>query len=319
MCYHLGPDTNFKDNAMNQDTQIVKYEYHDRMPVKTPANLKLMLMHFREQVEAMLPTHSQVNFRALVESGMQAAMENSRLLSCTQQSVLRAIKLAARFGLDCSGKLRSSHLVPYGKTCKLIIGYGGLLDLARRAAATVNIDVQLVYNGDKFDITHGTQPHVDHEPEPTSDRLPKDIIGAYAVATFKEHGRQQIEYMTVQEIQRIRATSKAANDGPWVTHFGEMCRKTVIRRIVKYLPVSVVEAGRLLAEAVAHDVETSGFDRNQIGPDDATRTKTIRARLQEPPSAPNADAGAPVEYAPDGEPIPDHVGRESDEALPEEP
>jgi len=295
---------------MSNKTQIVNYAYHDRMPVKSLDNLKRMLLFFRDQLEPMLPDGSMVNFRALVEAGMQAATDSPKLLVCTQQSILRAIKLAARFGLDCSGKLRSAHLVPYKTTCKLIIGYGGLLDLARRAAKTVNIDCQLVYNGDKCDIHLGTHPRVDHEPDPTSQRLPKDIVLAYAVATFKEGGRQQVEQMTVHEIQRIRARSKAANDGPWVTDFGEMCRKTVIRRIVKYLPVSVVEAGRLLAEAVAHDVETAGFETDQIGPDDATRTKTIRARLHQPSSAPDEGVGAPVEYAPDGVPIPDHVGRD---------
>ena len=41
----------------------------------------------------------------------------------------------------------------------------------------------------------------------------------------------------------MRATSKAGSSGPWVTHFAEMAKKTVIRRLFKYLPVSI-EAAR---------------------------------------------------------------------------
>ena len=37
----------------------------------------------------------------------------------------------------------------------------------------------------------------------------------------------------------MRQQSKAGNKGPWVTHFEEMAKKTALRRLFKYLPVSL--------------------------------------------------------------------------------
>ena len=45
--------------------------------------------------------------------------------------------------------------------------------------------------------------------------------------------------MTINEVEAIRAQSKAGKSGPWVSHFDEMAKKTVIRRLFKYLPVSI--------------------------------------------------------------------------------
>lgn len=45
--------------------------------------------------------------------------------------------------------------------------------------------------------------------------------------------------MSRAEVESIRAKSKAGGSGPWVDHFEEMAKKTAIRRLFKYLPVSV--------------------------------------------------------------------------------
>ena len=45
--------------------------------------------------------------------------------------------------------------------------------------------------------------------------------------------------MSRTEVEKVRAQSKAGQSGPWVSHFEEMAKKTVIRRLFKYLPVSI--------------------------------------------------------------------------------
>ena len=64
----------------------------------------------------------------------------------------------------------------------------------------------------------------------------------YAVANLK-NGGIQFEVMSRSEIEAIRKQSKAGTSGPWVNHWDEMAKKTVIRRLFKYLPVSI-EAAR---------------------------------------------------------------------------
>jgi recombination protein RecT len=60
----------------------------------------------------------------------------------------------------------------------------------------------------------------------------------YAVAKLRDGG-VQFEVMSRADIEKVKAQSKAASYGPWVSHFDEMAKKTVIRRLFKYLPVSI--------------------------------------------------------------------------------
>jgi recombinational DNA repair protein RecT len=63
------------------------------------------------------------------------------------------------------------------------------------------------------------------------------IIASYSIAVMKG-GEISREVMWVDEIEAIRALSKSGDSGPWKTHYGEMCKKTVARRHAKVLPMS---------------------------------------------------------------------------------
>jgi len=277
----------------DQPTQIVAYEYQARLPVRDRATLKNMLTTYTERLAASVPASSLVTVQTLIDSACLAFAKNSALQNCTQESVLTSIFDAARFGLDCSGRLNSAHLVPYKTTCQLIIGYGGLMDLAKRAADVMDLDCQLVYEGDQIDMRLGTDPHIDHRPLLTGTRDPKDIQGAYCVASLKG-GKRKVEYMTRTELDTIRGRSRAGRSGPWVSDTGEMARKTVIRRMVKYLSTSVVDANRsVLVEAVQHDERTSGFDTSRTdAATDADRTAALKDKLGEKSSADYAQEAA---------------------------
>src|SRR5690606_42082436 len=83
---------------------------------------------------------------------------------------------------------------------------------------------------------------------------PGKIVGAYMVATFKDGGHF-IHYLPIHEIEEHRTRSKAANNGPWVTDYTEMCKKTVVRSGWKWLPISIEQAGAVEKdEAVRKDV-----------------------------------------------------------------
>ena len=45
--------------------------------------------------------------------------------------------------------------------------------------------------------------------------------------------------MTKADIDKIRFRSKSKDKGPWITDYAEMCKKTVIRRHAKLVPLSV--------------------------------------------------------------------------------
>lgn len=173
---------------------------------------------------------------------LSALSRNPLLLQCTPESVLRSVMDAASLGLEPSGGvLGHAYLVPYrnGKTGKyeaqLIVGYRGLIALARRSAEIARVEAHVVYQADEFEVEYGIEPRLVHRPSLEAER--GDIVAVYCIAAFKD-GSRHAELMTIAEVESVRARSRARDNGPWRTDYAEMCRKTVVRRAAKYWPLS---------------------------------------------------------------------------------
>ena len=61
--------------------------------------------------------------------------------------------------------------------------------------------------------------------------------------------------MTFEEIEKVREASRAKDSGPWVSWWGEMARKTVIRRLSKRLPMSTDLEQTLHADDSLYDIK----------------------------------------------------------------
>lgn len=182
----------------------------------------------------MLPKH--LTIERLTKVVLIAFSKTPKLYQCDIKSVLRAVMTSAELGLDCSGTMGQAYLVPYKDQCTLIPGYQGLLELVYRASRVKFIDAQVVYSNDKFVYRLGTNPLLEHQPALGKDR--GEILCVYAVAELEGSSKPKIEIMAIDQINAIRDRSKAGRNGPWVTDFSEMARKTVLRRIIKTLPKS---------------------------------------------------------------------------------
>jgi recombination protein RecT len=139
--------------------------------------------------------------------------------------------------------LGHAYLIPYGRECQFIIGYRGMIDLARRSGEIQSIFSEVVYSNDEFRFEFGLDEKLKHIPA-RGER--GEFVAAYMVAKFKDGGHL-IQVMFKNEIDKIRKRSKAANNGPWVTDYDEMAKKTIIRRGFKYLPISI-EVARLIEQ-----------------------------------------------------------------------
>ncbi len=111
-----------------------------------------------------------------------------------------------------------------------------MIDLARRSGQIVSLNAYCVYQKDDFKYTLGLDPNIVHAPSDEADRGP--VTHVYAVAKLVGGG-VQFEVMSRPEIEKIRGQSKAGKSEPWVSHWEEMAKKSVIRRLFKYLPVSI--------------------------------------------------------------------------------
>lgn len=265
-----------------------------------------------------------------------AVTKNPDLLESQPESVLFGLLEAARLGLEIGGARAQAALVVYNNKVK-IDGVErwrkqaqfqpmvtGLMDLARRSKQVKKIWSRPVYKGDRFEIRYGSVEEIIHVPAFESEEL----THVYACAVVQLNGESEPELihevMTKKQIEKIRARSKAKS-GPWTTDYDEMARKTVVKRLCKYLPT---EDNVALADAVDIDnrTEYDAVGRELLDPakspeqnvvsQTAARTEALEARIRPPVQDPAPNALDNVQAADvvvdesepppagDGEPIP---------------
>lgn len=247
---------------------------------KDDRNTLMQLLESRKSaMQAVLPKHLTPD--RLIKIAGLAVSRSELLQKCTPLSVLQSVMTAAQLGLDVGGSLGSAYLVPFKRNkkddrgqwhshyeCQLIIGYRGLIDLARRSGQIANIEARVVYQNDVFDVEYDADG-VRMKHKPVLDADPGELRLVYAIATLKDGGRQ-FELMTRTQVEAIRAKSQAKDNGPWVTDFDEMARKTVVKRLAKYLPISVE-----LADGLTRDNATE-FGDNVVAGEVVTRQPVER-------------------------------------------
>lgn len=165
------------------------------------------------------------------------------LAKCNVESFMGAIMQCAQLGLEPGGALGHAYLLPFGSgkaadgkaNCQLIVGYRGMIDLARRSGQIISLTARTVHSNDTFAYEFGLEETMTHKPA-EGDRGP--VTHVYAMAKLKGGGIQ-FDVMSKADVDKVKSQSKAGSNGPWVTHYDEMAKKTVIRRLFKYLPVSI--------------------------------------------------------------------------------
>jgi recombination protein RecT len=247
-----------------------------------------------DQMKAVLPKH--MTPERMVKLALVAALKTPQLRECTPESIANCLMAASETGLEPGGSLGLCYIIPYGKVATFIIGYRGMIDLARRSGQILSIEAHVVYQADKFCCNFGSDPKLEHEPAWDKEQKDNEIRAVYAVAKIKGGGTQ-IEVMTKPAIDAIRKRSRASGSGPWVTDYGEMCRKTVVRRLFKYLPVSTSvvneKTGMTLNDVLSREDELAPLLDAEIVNDSAQGALTAGRH----PLANGAKAPAPEKVA----------------------
>lgn len=272
-------------------------------------NVATLLAKSKHQIALALPRHCSPE--RMMRVALTAVQRTPALLDCTPESFLGCMIQASQLGWEFDPILGHCFPVPFnnkktGKMeCHLIPGYKGLVDLARRSGNISTVEARVVHKKDEYSFQYGLHPDLRHIP--TADEDPGPIIAFYAVVHLRD-GAAQFEPMWKREVDAIRARSQARNDGPWVTDYAEMGKKTTLRRLCKLLPVSVE-----LQKMVALD------ERAEAGiPQDLAAIVTVDSEDAEPASGLDGLADQLTEAA---QPEPDAPAAEppmqAEEAPPE--
>ena len=231
----------------------------------------------KKQIGMAIPKHLTVD--RLLRVAMTSIQRNPQLLDCTPQSLLACVMTCAQLGLEPDGFTGQAYLVPFKNhgvlEAQLIPGYRGLLALARRSGEIQSVQSQVVYTKDMFKLRYGLEEQLDHEPADGDRGNPK---GAYVVFRYKD-GSRSFDYMSATDIEKIRARSKSPNNGPWVTDWDEMGKKTVIRRHSKLAPMSIEFQRATALEDRFHagesqmDLLTENGDAIDVQPEEVKETE----------------------------------------------
>jgi recombination protein RecT len=135
--------------------------------------------------------------------------------------------------------LGQAYLIPFKDKrgqlhAQLIVGYQGMMDLARRSGDVGSIQARCVYEGDEFEYEFGLEPMLKHRPCPSPGKLQY----VYAVARMKAGGEPVFTVLSADKVEGFRKRSRARNEGPWVTDYDAMAMKTAVRRLFTWLPKS---------------------------------------------------------------------------------
>lgn len=223
--------------------------------MKPREQIKHLLEQRKGEIAKMLPKH--LNAERLMKVAQIAATTTPALAKCDVPSLVGAIGQCAQMGLEPNTVLGHAYLVPFNtkrkdasgqekwvNSVQVIIGYKGLIDLARRSGQIVSIAAHEVCEQDQFELVYGLDERLTHTPA-LGER--GEVIGFYAVAKLKDGGHA-FEFMSATQVLAIRDKSqgwqqavkfKKQDAHPWSAHFIEMGRKTAIRRLAKFLPLSI--------------------------------------------------------------------------------
>ncbi|WP_312321317.1 recombinase RecT [Stenotrophomonas sp.] len=200
-----------------------------------------------------------INFDREAEFALQTLYGNDyamKIAMQNRQSVINAVVNIAAIGISLNPAKKQAYLVPRdGKIC-LDISYMGLLDLAIDSGSIRWGQAELVYESDHFELNR-----IDQQPTHKRNPFDKDrgdVVGVYVVIKTAD-GDYLTDAMSTDEINAIRDRSSAwkaylskKTSCPWLTDWGEMAKKTVVKRAYKYWP----KTDRL--DTAIHHLNTEG-------------------------------------------------------------
>ncbi|NKU63863.1 recombinase RecT [Rhodococcus hoagii] len=247
---HLGIQlTTEREQMSNQKYQPVATRGRQVARRDEKPSLATLINQMKPELQRALPKHMDPDRMARI--ALTVLRQTPKLNECKPESFLGALMTAAQVGLE-PGPLGEAYLVPYGREVTFVAGIPGPRE-ARMAVWTARIHCGTCrVRGRRVRLL--VWPLADPRAQPAlRDR--GDVLAAYAVATFK-HGGNAFEIMSREDIEAIRKRSKASGSGPWVTDWNEMARKTVMKRLAKWLPLS---------PEFANAVQRDGTVRTEIG------------------------------------------------------
>ncbi len=151
-----------------------------QIPLRQVSNVKEMLMNDMAKQQLSTVAAKHMNPERMMRLMANALRTTPKLGECQPLSLLGAMMQCASLGLEPNTVLGHAYLIPFdeskwnpqtrqrdkvGTNVQLIIGYKGLIDLARRSGHITSISANVHYSDDElWEYEEGTEATLRHRP-----------------------------------------------------------------------------------------------------------------------------------------------------------
>lgn len=219
-------------------TSVVKAVEQQQAQLTPQAAIKMSLDKYRPVFSKLLAGTgvSEETFAAQIANACRA---NPALFRCEPASVLGAALRCAQLGLAPNDVRNLAWIIPYDAQAQFQIGYGGIMELARRAVPGLRFDGRPVYPNDEFDVNYGEAQPLTHRPAVARHMDRGGDAYAWYVRAIYPDGAIQIHILDREGIEYHRKFSKAKNAGSmWNTSYDAAALKSVVLDMKRWLPSS---------------------------------------------------------------------------------
>ena len=209
--------------------------------VKLTKNMTIvdMVRALEPEIKRALPTI--LTPERFMRMALSAINNTPELADCTPMSFIAALMNAAQLGMEPNTPLGQAYLIPYKNKgtleCQFQIGYKGLIDLAYRTGLIQVIQAQTVREFDSFEYQYGLDSRLTHRPGDGERGEITYIYGLFKL-TNGGYGFEVSNKADMDAFAEKYSKSFGSRFSPWKENYEDMAKKTVIKRALKYAPVS---------------------------------------------------------------------------------
>lgn len=252
-----------------------------KLPIRSVPDVRHLLINDQAQKQLAQVAAKHMRPERMMRVVANSLRLNPKLGKCEPLSFLGALMTCAALGLEPDPLIGHAYLIPFRNNRKdvtevqVVIGYRGLIDLARRSGHITSISAGVHYSDDDetgglWDYENGTEARLRHREGAQQG----EKAHVYAIAKFVDGGHSFV-VLPWHRVLKIRDGSQNwqnavkygnTKQNPWHTHEDAMAMKTAIRALAKYLPLSVEMADALRVDEAAGDFRAFAMDPASGGP-----------------------------------------------------